>query len=35
MTAENLLEEIKRKVNEFAGGADQHDDITIIVIQAV
>jgi serine phosphatase RsbU (regulator of sigma subunit) len=33
-TAETLLEEIKGKVNEFADGAAQHDDITIIVIQA-
>jgi len=33
-TAESLLEEIKRDVNEFAGSAPQHDDITIIVIQA-
>jgi sigma-B regulation protein RsbU (phosphoserine phosphatase) len=33
MTAETLLEEIKGKVNEFAGKAAQHDDITIIVIQ--
>jgi len=35
MTAETLLEEIKRQVNEFAGNTAQHDDITIIVIQAV
>ena len=34
MTAETLLDEIKGKVNEFAGSAPQHDDITIIVIQA-
>ena len=34
MTAETLLDEIKIKVNEFAGNAPQHDDITIIVIQA-
>ena len=34
MTAETLLNEIKIKVNEFAGNAPQHDDITIIVIQA-
>jgi serine phosphatase RsbU (regulator of sigma subunit) len=33
-TAESLLEEIKGKVNEFAGAAAQHDDITIIVVQA-
>ncbi len=33
-TAESLLEEIKGQVNEFAGAAAQHDDITIIVIQA-
>ena len=33
-TAEDLLEEIKDKVNEFAGSAAQHDDITIIVVQA-
>jgi serine phosphatase RsbU (regulator of sigma subunit) len=35
LSADTLLEEIKRKVNEFAGNAAQHDDITIIVIQAV
>ncbi len=35
MTAETLLEEINGKVNEFAGNAAQHDDITIIVIQAM
>jgi serine phosphatase RsbU (regulator of sigma subunit) len=34
LTAEALLEEIKNNVDEFAGGAPQHDDITIIVIQA-
>jgi len=34
-TAESLMEEIKSNVNEFAGNAPQHDDITIIVIQAV
>jgi sigma-B regulation protein RsbU (phosphoserine phosphatase) len=34
-TAETLLEQIKSNVNEFAGSAPQHDDITIIVIQAV
>jgi serine phosphatase RsbU (regulator of sigma subunit) len=33
-TAETLLEEIKGQVNEFAGSAPQHDDITVIVIQA-
>ena len=34
MTAETLLEEIKNEVDEFAGNAPQHDDITIIVVQA-
>ena len=33
-TAETLLEEIKSSVNDFAGRAIQHDDITIIVVQA-
>jgi sigma-B regulation protein RsbU (phosphoserine phosphatase) len=33
-TAESLLEDIKSSVNEFTGGAPQHDDITIIVVQA-
>jgi sigma-B regulation protein RsbU (phosphoserine phosphatase) len=33
-TAETLLEEIKDQVNEFAGNAAQHDDITVIVIKA-
>jgi len=32
MTAELLLKEIIDKVNAFAGGAAQHDDLTIIVI---
>jgi serine phosphatase RsbU (regulator of sigma subunit) len=32
--AQSLLEEIKGKVNEFAGSTPQHDDITIIVVQA-
>ena len=32
MTAESLLEAIKSSVNDFAGGAPQHDDITVIVI---
>jgi len=35
LTAESLLETIKNHVNEFAGNVPQHDDITIIVIQAV
>ena len=35
LTADMLLEEIKHKVNEYAGSAAQHDDITIIVIQAI
>ena len=34
-SAESLLHEIKGKVNEFAGSTPQHDDITIIVVQAV
>ena len=33
-TTASLLEEIKSNVNEFAGSAPQHDDITIIVVQA-
>ena len=32
MTAEALLKEIIDRVNEFAGGAAQHDDLTIIVL---
>jgi sigma-B regulation protein RsbU (phosphoserine phosphatase) len=31
-SADALLKEILNRVNEFAGGAAQHDDITIIVI---
>jgi sigma-B regulation protein RsbU (phosphoserine phosphatase) len=31
-TADSLLQEIKSKVNEFAGNAPQHDDITVIVV---
>lgn len=34
-TAESLLKEILEKVNEFAGEAEQHDDLTAIVIRAV
>ena len=30
--AEALLKEIIDRVNEFAGGAAQHDDLTIIVL---
>jgi len=32
MDAESLLKEIVDKVNEFAGGAAQHDDLTVIVL---
>ena len=32
MDADSLLKEILDKVNEFAGGAAQHDDITVIVV---
>jgi sigma-B regulation protein RsbU (phosphoserine phosphatase) len=35
MTADSLLKEILDKVNAFAGGAAQHDDLTVIVISAV
>lgn len=35
LTAQSLLDEINHQVNEFVGGTPQHDDITIIVIQAV
>jgi serine phosphatase RsbU (regulator of sigma subunit) len=31
-SADALLKEILKRVDEFAGGAAQHDDITIIVI---
>ncbi len=34
MSADALLEKIKGEVKEFAGSAIQHDDITVIVIQA-
>jgi sigma-B regulation protein RsbU (phosphoserine phosphatase) len=34
-TAVSLLADIQRSVNEFSGSAPQHDDITVIVIQAV
>jgi len=30
--AESLLEEIMDQVKEFAGGAAQHDDLTVIVV---
>jgi serine phosphatase RsbU (regulator of sigma subunit) len=32
ITADALLKKILHKVNEFAGGAAQHDDLTIIVL---
>jgi sigma-B regulation protein RsbU (phosphoserine phosphatase) len=32
MSAGALLKEIIKRVNEFAGGAAQHDDITVIVV---
>jgi sigma-B regulation protein RsbU (phosphoserine phosphatase) len=35
MTAGALLDEVKIKVNEFASGAPQHDDITVIVLNAL
>ena len=35
MTADSLLKEILDKVNAFAGGAAQHDDLTVIAISAV
>jgi serine phosphatase RsbU (regulator of sigma subunit) len=34
MTAESLLKEILDRVNAFAGGAAQHDDLTVIIISA-
>ncbi len=35
MSADSLLQEILDKVNEFAGAAAQHDDLTVIVINTV
>ena len=35
MNAESLLKEILDKVNEFAGEAEQHDDLTVIVLGVV
>ncbi len=32
MDAESILKEILDKVNEFAGEAPQHDDLTVIVV---
>jgi len=32
MDADSLLKEILNKVNEFAGDASQHDDLTLIVV---
>ena len=34
MTADSLLKEIMDRVNEFAGGAPQHDDLTVIVLSS-
>lgn len=33
-SAKEIAEEIQKKVAEFAGGAKQHDDITILVVRA-
>ena len=35
LTADLLLKEIIDQVNAFADGADQHDDLTVIVLRAV
>lgn len=35
MSAGALLREINDRVNEFAGSAVQHDDLTVIVIKVV
>jgi len=32
MSAESLLKEILDRVNKFAGEAEQHDDLTVIVV---
>jgi len=32
LSADSLLKDITDKVNEFAGGAAQHDDLTVIVV---
>ena len=32
MSADSLLREIIDRVNEFAGGAAEHDDLTLIVV---
>lgn len=34
LTAEALLKEITDRINAFAGGAPQHDDLTVIVLNA-
>jgi len=34
MSAEELLQEILTRVDQFAGGVHQHDDITVIVVNA-
>jgi len=34
-TAESLLQEINDRVKEFSGNADQHDDLTVLVINVV
>ena len=35
MNAESLLKEILDKVSGFSGGAAQHDDLTVIVVEVV
>ena len=32
MSADEILEEILSNVNTFAGEAEQHDDLTVIVV---
>jgi sigma-B regulation protein RsbU (phosphoserine phosphatase) len=33
LSAQELLDKILDQVNTFAAGADQHDDITVIIIK--
>ena len=35
MSAESLLKEIIDRVNAFAGGTVQHDDLTVIVVSVI
>ena len=34
-SADEIIDSVSKAINDFAGGAAQHDDITIVVIKAL